>query len=190
VPSSESESGAKTGRATTGGRLLSAAWSEILQEPTKLAGVAYLWFVAVGFAHLFGSGMAFDLNVIDLASPSDFLVSGLRNPFVIVLAAVTGWGLYTMWERARTNSRYRSALLPTAVALLIVGAICSGFYRHSVVRGYLQCIGPKNMEVEYDGGSLKDFRLAVATADFLVFANDDQTVILSRASIKSMSLGE
>src|SRR4051794_20773188 len=114
---------------TAGQTLIKAAWASVLEDPAKAAGIAYVWLTAVGFAHLFGSGMAFGLNVIDLASPSDFLLAGLRDPFVTLLAALSGWGLYSMWSKAISSRRARRTLLPVALVLLLAGALLSGCYR-------------------------------------------------------------
>ena len=60
-----------------------AVWTRLQKDPAAASAVAYFWVIAVGFAHLFGSGMAFNLNVIDLASPSDFLVAGVRQAWIV-----------------------------------------------------------------------------------------------------------
>ncbi len=184
---------AKRERAGDGAVLLQSAWAEIKKEPGKLAAIAYVWLTAVGFAHLFGSGMAFGLNVIDLASPSDFLLAGVRDPFVTLLAAVTGWWLFSMWMKALRHSRPPRALLPIALGLLVLGAFCSGAYRRNVVTGVLKdvsLLAPKDLTVTLDGGNeLPGVRLAVATADFLILgAADGKTIILPKGSLKQAVL--
>jgi hypothetical protein len=81
----------------TAGSFWAQLWKKVRNQPATAAAMAYFWIVAVGFAHLLGSGLAFRINVIDLASPSDFLVAALRDPLVILLAALTGILLFKLW---------------------------------------------------------------------------------------------
>lgn len=91
-----------------------SAWASAPHDPTKVMAVGYVWLSVVGFVHLMGSGMAFDLNVIDLASASDFLVAGFRDPFVTVLAVASGFWLYRLWLVAALDRRRWRALVLTS----------------------------------------------------------------------------
>jgi hypothetical protein len=178
--------------ANTSAQVLSrAAWAQLREDPAKAAGIAYVWLTAVGFAHLFGSGMAFGLNVIDLASPSDFLLAGLRDPVVTLLAALSGWGLYWLWGKSLRSVGARRALVPAMLALLVAGAWTSGWYRRSVVTGALQGIGPLRLAIAIDGqdGPLTGVKLAVATSEFWILGTmDEKTIILPKGSIKRVDV--
>jgi hypothetical protein len=179
-------------------------WGKVREEPAQAAALAYFWLIAVGFAHLFGSGMAFSINIIDLASPADFLVAGLRDPVVTFLAALTGLLLYTLWGRWLDNTRSLSWLAALAGALLILGACLSAAYRHAVVLGVLRTWpgAPQPLTITFKGeegsGKLVECaRIGVVTADFIVLgidpcaaAGSGRRLIVARSEIKQFDVRE
>jgi len=173
-------------------QVLGAVRSYGFKEPAAFAGLAYFWLSAVGFACLFGKGMVFGINIIDLCSPSDFLVAGVRDPAVFVLASVTGWGLYRMWGKALKDARYPRSLFLTALALLVLGASLSGLYRYLVVFGPCRDWpgAPRALKVTTDSGEPTDHvRLAVTTSEFLVFGTPKgKTIVLPKGSIKRIDV--
>lgn len=173
------------------------ARKQILKDPSKAAGLAYLWLTAVGFTRIFGDGMSFGVNTVDLASPSDFLLAGLRDPMVGIAAAITGAGLFWMSGKGVTSRGWRIALGPTAVALLALGIYGSAAYRHAVVAGAWQNAGfaplPSVVTLDHDHDgtldTIPDLRLVLATADYFVFHRDpNETVILKKDSVKRIEL--
>jgi hypothetical protein len=180
------------------------AWAKLRDEPAQAAALAYFWLVAVGFAHLFGSGMAFDINIIDLASPGDFLVAGLRDPFVAVLAGLTGLFLYTRWGSWRESPRKMWWLALLAIALLAICACLSGAYRHAVVLGSWRTWpgSPQPLTVTLSRGEdgkpevIECARIGVATADFVVVgvdpchAHDPSRIVVARGEIRRFAVRE
>lgn len=174
-----------------------AARQQILKDPSKAAGFAYLWLTAVGFTRVFGDGIHFGVNTVDLASPSDFLLAGLRDPIAAVAAAISGAGLYWMWGKGMTSRGWRIALGPTALALLAVGIYGSAAYRHAVVAGSWQNArfaplpSVVTLDHDHDGtlDTISDLRLVLSTADYFVFHRaPDETVILKKDSVKRIEL--
>jgi hypothetical protein len=170
---------------------LRAFWFLVDKEPIRLLAIAYGWLVAVGFAHLFGTGFAFGLNVVDLASPTDFLIAGLRDPFVTLAAGWSGWGLYVIWRSALTSRFWHRALVPSATALLLLCAFASYAYRNSIVRGPWcdsHKLAPELFDVTLGNASEAELlRIGVTTADFIVFAaTDGSAVIAKRDDVKRM----
>lgn len=164
---------------------LTAARNEILKEPSKAAAVAYLWLTAVGFARIFGIGWAFGVNAIDFTSPSDFLLAGVRDPFVGLAAAVSGAALFWMSGKGATRRGWRLAVVPTALVLLALGAFCSKAYRYAVVAGSWSDASsaprPSTVTVDHEHDGTLDTitcaRLVLSTSDYLVFyrRHPDQT---------------
>ena len=164
----------------------------MLRQPPVLAGLLYSWVTAVGFAHLFGTGLGIGVNVIDLASTSDFLTSGLRDPFVTLLALASGCGLFTALGIAVKRRSHGLPVFASALALLVAGAILSGWYRRSVTTGELaRHVGsPCPLEVTVQG--VKEpllGRLGATTSDFLILVQDEaRSVVLPRGNIQSMQV--
>jgi len=175
--------------------LLAATWKVIREDPAKGLGIVYLWFTAVGFARLFGSGIAFGINAIDLASPADFLTAGVRDPFAVLLAFLSGIGLLRIWRKGLTSSAWRRCLAPTAGVLLLIAILASSWYRHAVIAGsgYLSRWGPVGMTVTTDakesaGPPSSGLKLVLSTSGFLVFfrSTDKHVVLIKRDSITRM----
>jgi len=176
---------------------LTAVRREILKEPSKAAGVAYLWLTAVGFTRVFGGGMAFGVNTVDLASPSDFLLAGLRDPLVGVAAAISGAALFWMSGKGVKIPGYRYALAPVAVALLALGIFGSKVYRHAVVVGswHDACFAPLpstvTLDHDHDGtlDTITEARLVLSTADYFVFHRPtNETLIVKKDSVTRIQL--
>lgn len=171
-----------------------AAWNKVREEPAQAAASAYFWLLAVGFAYLFGTGLAFDVNVIDFASASDFLVAGLRNPLVPLLAAVTGALLYAAWGHALGSFRALLRLAANAVLLLVAAAGLSYGYRSLVVFGAGKGLpgAPKMLRIRVSDDAADDLcgRIGVATSDFIVFGCDTPdakiALVVARGQIRSM----
>lgn len=175
--------------------LLLAAWKHVLKEPAKVAALAYFWITAVGFARTFGNTMPFGINAIDLASPSDFLLAGLRDPLVVVVAAVSAVVLYMMWGKALTSQRWRRALGPSIVVILVISVFGSAWYRHRVIAGPWRdtSFAPLPMTVTFDGeqAAMTDLRLVATTAEFIIFyRTPGETVIVKRDTILRMELSK
>ena len=178
-----------------------AVWTRLQKDPAAASAVAYFWVIAVGFAHLFGSGMAFNLNVIDLASPSDFLVAGVRDPLVTLLSSVSGVGLYLAIGNAVRNARAPAVPAAIAVALLIGGAVLSFTYRWAVVFGPLwnRATTPAPVAVTLKGDvheTVQCARIGVTTANFIVFGVDPPCdggeggrLVVAREEVARMTLG-
>lgn len=171
----------------------STGWQSMHLEPGKWAALGYAWLSAVGFAHLFGNGIAFGVNIIDLATVNDFLVAGIRNPIVPILAGLTGWGLYGIWQAARDNPTLRFALVPTVLVLLALAALLSGAYRQSVVSGAMsdQSFAPRDLKVAVEPGVElpSRLRLALATSDYLVFGDEDgESWVVARSAVRAMKV--
>ena len=142
---------------------------------------------------MFGSGMAFGINAIDLSSPSDFLLAGFRDPALGAIAVIAGLGLYGLWGKGLTNRRYRLALAPTAMVFLMMVSAGSSVYRYAVVAGRWRdsSFGPLEMKVslkkEGEGNGVtgvENVKLVLATAEFLVFHGDpDRTIVLRRDAV-------
>jgi hypothetical protein len=149
-------------------------WKKMREEPAQAAALAYFWLVCVGFAHLFGTGFAFDINVIDLASPADFLVAGLRDPFVTLMGAVTGLALYTLWGRWRGKVHRLWLLAILAVLSLALCAVLSAMYRHAVVAGpaRLRWGAPHPLKIAKGDEIIDCARIGVTTSDFIVVEID------------------
>ena len=92
-----------------------AAWKSLLAEPAKAVGLADFRLTAIGFARLFGTGIAFGFNPIDLAAPTDFLVAGLRDPLVVVASEPPQRTLYWIWGRGLAQKAWRRSPAPVAV---------------------------------------------------------------------------
>ncbi len=194
---------AATRRVSTEGFWIKA-WNKLREEPAQAAALAYFWLVAVGFSHLFGSGLAFEINIIDLASPGDFLVAGLRDPFITLLAGLTGLCLYSLWGRWLRSPGRMWFLALLVVVLLGVCAYLSGAYRHAVVAGAWRTWpgSPQPLTVTLSKGAdgepevIECARIGVATADFIVFGTNPcstqgaKRIVVARSEIRRFAIRE
>ena len=169
----------------------------VQDDPGKAAALIYLWLTAVGFARLFGTGMAFGINAIDLSSASDFLLAGFRDPFVGIVGAATGVGLNWLWGKGTTSRNARLALAPTALAVLVICSVGSSAYRRAVITGSWRdtCSAPLTMKVSMKAESTGEprmtdsIRLVLATGEFLVFYGEpNRTIVLKRDEIVSITM--
>lgn len=177
--------------------LLRAAWRTILKDPAKAAALGYFWLTALGFCRIFGNGCAFGINAVDLASPSDFLVAGLRDPLVVLAAGISGAGLYWMWGKSLEDVRWRRALGPVIVALLALTVLGAGGYRYAVVAGpwNQSILAPFPMSVTLDQlrdgqpVTMEGLRIVLGTSDCLIFHHEpNETIVLKKDTVKKMAL--
>jgi hypothetical protein len=185
------------GEVETGTSFMGAARHHILEEPAKGVALAYLWLTALGYTRTFGDGIAFGVNAIDLASPSDFLLAGLRDPIVVLVAAVSGIGLYWIWGKSVASRLWRLTLALTVLAFLVLGIVASGAYRHAVVAGkFKDCsFAPRLMTVTLDESqdghpvALAGLRIVLTTTDFVFFYREpNETLIVKKSTIRRMEL--
>lgn len=179
---------------------LSSAWRAIHKEPAKAAALAYFWIIAIGYARTFGNTMHFGINLVDLASPSDYLLAGVRDPIVVLLAALTGAIIYNLWRRARTRPQTRLVLWGVVFASLTVSVFGSATYRHAVVKGAWRdtFFAPMNLSVRLSSekgepeGKLQAARIVAVTAEFFVFyisssENEGEVRVVRRSIVRELS---
>jgi len=172
-------------------RLLARLWIHALKHPPILGGVMYAWLTAVGFAHLFGTGIGIGVNLVDLAATSDFLLSGLRNPIVTLLAIASGCGMFYAIGRAVTRRSSGILVFAGAVTLLVTCAVLAAGYRRSVTSGFLSHHwgAPCPMVVRLEGDETWTGRFGAATADFIVVVEDrHRSTVLPRSKTSEMKV--
>lgn len=173
--------------------LIASALHYVRDDPTRVLSLGYAWLTAVGFARLFGNGAEFGINAIEIASPSDFLVAGLRDPLAIVLAAMTGFGLFRLWSTFERKRNVGPLLTVAALLVLCLAASLSAAYRRAVITGPWRdaSFAPLLARVTIgDSPTLEDLRIVFTTADFIVFYADGRkaTVVVARDEVKRVEL--
>jgi hypothetical protein len=172
-----------------------AAWKLVKKDPSKAAAIAYLWLTAVGVGRLFGTGIAFGLNAVDWASPSDFLVAGIRDPIAAVLAAAALLFIAWLWHRGIREAKWRWLTAAAAAVLLLLAILGSSAYRWAAIVGPLKDRGgPTRMTVFVDKGETRSgipgLRIIGTTAGFALFYDEvnRRTLVLKRDTISRMEL--